>query len=727
MRRNIPISLIILILTVGCAQALFAKQPVLSPELDTALTNAKMNDEFSVIVRFKNSPNITAITAAVPETDAAKSVIDTLKTTANASERAIEAVLDSGAVKDRKTLWIINGMAVKANPATLKKLADDPTVESIVPDKKIRLPKNEKIEKFTADPGKIPPGQAKKPDGSVSPQSGGGGGYGTPEWNIGMVHADDLWSMGYTGQGVVVATMDTGVDAVHADLSGRWRGGSTGWYDPNGQHATPYDVSGHGTAVLSLILGGDATGSAIGVAPGAQWISVKIFNDAGEASYSAIHDGFQWLLDPDGNSNTNDMPHVVNNSWALEDAVDMCIEEFRSDIQILKSAGIAVVFAAGNAGPGGATSLSPACNLEGYAVGSVDNGKVIALSSSRGVGACEGDTYPEVTAPGVNVRTADLTFGFWTTAYAYAEGTSFAAPHVTGAMALLLSADANLTVAELESVLLQTPEDLGATGPDDEYGYGLIDALAAYHSLGGSPTCTDADSDGFYLESGCGVDVDCDDADPTVYPGATEIPDDGIDQDCDGFDLILCVDEDNDGFYAAENCGSDVDCDDTDPTIHPGATEIPDDGIDQDCDGFDLILCVDADNDGYFAGLDCGTAVDCDDADPTVHPGAAEINGDGIDQDCNGYDLTIDITRAIYRTAQDKVVVLTTSNLAENADLAAEIPGIGAVNMRWNADLTRWQKTVAGAISKGFDPANPGSVVVSGPEGSAEAPIVIKP
>ncbi|NCG20627.1 MAG: hypothetical protein GWP91_16585 [Rhodobacterales bacterium] len=132
----------------------------------------------------------------------------------------------------------------------------------------------------------------------------------------------------------------------------------------------------------------------------------------------------------------------------------------------------------------------------------------------------------------------------------------------------------------------------------------------------------DGDGDGFY------EDLDCDDADSTSFPGATEIPNDNIDQDCDGFDV---VDADNDGFVSDVSGGTD--CDDNNAAVYPGAYEEPYNNVDEDCDGVEL---WDVDNDNFDGPSLTGD--DCNDADPSVHPNAPEVWYDGVDQNCDELD-----------------------------------------------------------------------------------------
>jgi subtilisin family serine protease len=349
-------------------------------------------------------------------------------------------------------LWIINGLSVTATAAVIQELAARPDVRAITPDA------------IAIVPAGIP--------------AAGSADAGAVEANLSAINAPALWSLGFQGQGVVVANMDTGVDLGHPDLATRYRGGANSWFDPYGQHAAPADLTGHGTATMGLMVGGDAGGSSIGVAPQAQWIAVKIFDDSGSATATAIHLGYQWLLDPDGNPDTPDAPRVVNNSWTF--GSPGCNLAFQPDLQVLRAAGILPVFAAGNYGPAAASAASPANYPEALAVGSINNEGQIDASSSRGPAACgqSGGLYPALVAPGVNILSSDR-FGL----YSYNSGSSLAAPHAAGVLALLLSAYPELTVYQQAAALASGADDLGDAGLDNTFGYGRLDALASYQWL----------------------------------------------------------------------------------------------------------------------------------------------------------------------------------------------------------------------------------------------------
>src|SRR5215475_12604191 len=416
-----------------------------------------------VIVTLKTQVDPSSVSGA-NRRQRSRNLESRLRGTAEAGQRGLLTLLRKrqaqGLVTELDPLWIFNGIGVTATPSVVRELATRSDVRRIDPELTIQAP---------AAPTAIAPTD-------IAPAA--------PEPNVSLVNAPALWNLGYRGQGVVVANMDTGVDYSHPDLAGRWRGGTDSWFDPYGQHPTvPTDVNGHGTATMGVIVGGDAGGTSIGVAPDAQWIAVKAFNDRGSATSTAIHRGFQWLLDPDGNPNTADAPDVVNDSWTLSTAG--CNLEFQPDLTQLRAAGILPIFAAGNYGPTLGTVLSPANNPSAFAVGDTDDADLIDPSSSRGPSACDQTVVPRAVAPGVNVRTTDL-YGLYTTA----SGTSLAAPHVAGALALLLSAFPDLPADRQASALESGAVDLGPSGQDNDYGVGRLDVLAAYQGVGTAPDFT---------------------------------------------------------------------------------------------------------------------------------------------------------------------------------------------------------------------------------------------
>jgi bacillopeptidase F len=425
----------------------------IAPELESMLQAVAPEQEIGVIVRFSGRPNLDALPAG-DQAARRSAIITALRKQAEHSQKPMLEFLRDTPARQVVSLWMINGMSLRLPAHAASQLVHVPLVQSI------------------------------SLDATLSASETAAASSAPAEWNLSLIGAPQLWQNGHLGQGVVVASLDTGVDIDHADLAGKWRGGANSWFDPHGQHDVPGDIHGHGTQTMGLIVGGDAGGTSIGVAPGAQWIAAKIFDDSGIATYSAIHQAYQWVLDPDGNADVDDAPQVVSNAWGMAQSPGVCDTEFRDDISVLRIAGIAMAFSAGNAGPAAATSVSPANYAQSLSVGAVDSGLVVANFSSRGPSACDGALFPTVVAPGVDVRTTDLTFGgLIPNAYIDVTGTSFAVAHVAGGMALLISAVPDVSVTGLETALRGSANDIGATGADNDAGHGVIDLATAFQQL----------------------------------------------------------------------------------------------------------------------------------------------------------------------------------------------------------------------------------------------------
>ncbi|MEO8446217.1 MAG: S8/S53 family peptidase, partial [bacterium] len=322
------------------------------------------------------------------------------------------------------------------------------------------------------------------------------------ETGLKVIKADVLWRLGFTGAGRTVMHIDTGVDGLHPALAPRWWGNNGrpwyhSWFDPISPSSTsPFDCGSHGTHTMGIMCGrNSATGDTIGVAPDAYWMSAGI-TDCPGASYPSMNIlAYQWAMDADTNAATTFMPDVISCSWQDPNVggTGQCTSIYVPTLAAVEAAGIAVCFSAGNSGPGVSTVTPPkninTDSLSVFSVGAVDGntaGTPIASFSSRGPSICGGSgtllIKPEVSAPGVNVRSSVPNNGYTTM-----SGTSMASPHVAGSIALLKQVAPGLTGKQIKAALFSTAIDLGTPGEDNDYGKGLIDIYAAFQQLGVFP------------------------------------------------------------------------------------------------------------------------------------------------------------------------------------------------------------------------------------------------
>jgi subtilisin family serine protease len=335
------------------------------------------------------------------------------------------------------------------------------------------------------------------------------------EWNIAKVRAPEVWSAGFTGEGVVIGGQDTGYQWDHPALKRQYRGwdGTTASHDYNWHDAIhsngacqadspfPCDDHGHGTHTMGTMVGDDGAGNRIGTAPGARWIGCRNMN-GGVGTPATYAECYQWFIAPtkrDGSAPDPAMaPDVINNSWGCPPS-EGCTEPnvLLAVVQAVRAAGIMTVHSGGNGGPACGTVSDPAATYaESFSVGATDSSDAIAAFSSRGPVTVDGSgrRKPDVSAPGVSVRSS-----LRGSTYATMSGTSMAGPHVAGAAALLLSAYPWLAgeVDTIENLLEQTATprttsqacggDTPASVPNHGYGWGRIDALAAYNTACSAP------------------------------------------------------------------------------------------------------------------------------------------------------------------------------------------------------------------------------------------------
>ncbi|MFF5289573.1 carboxypeptidase regulatory-like domain-containing protein [Paractinoplanes globisporus] len=467
MRRALAAALAATVLTVGG----YAPRPAAAslPEL----AGGKRADIFVVL---RDRADLSAV--ARERGHAAKTTrgYQLLRDTADRSQRDLRAQLTREKVS-YQPFWAVNAVLVRgADAALAARLAARPDVAAVRPNRTYRVP--------------------DLADSKAAAAAGTG-----VEWNIAQTRAPQVWSgFGTRGDGIVVASIDTGVQYDHPSLVRQYRGNkgngafdhNYNWYDPfrvcGAPTTGPCDNNGHGTHTMGTMVGDDGAGNQTGMAPGAQWIAAKGCEGETCTTMSLLLAG-EWVLAPtdlNGQNPRPDLaPDVVNDSWGA----DVSDAFFADVVSRWTQVGIFPAFAAGNTGPTCGTVGSPADYANTYAVAAYGSDGAIADFSSRG-SAGTADVKPDIAAPGVDVRSTVPGGKFLV-----ASGTSMATPHVAGAVALLWSAAPALIgdIAATRQVLDGSAVDVadtscGGTATDNQvWGQGKLDVYAAVQAAPRGP------------------------------------------------------------------------------------------------------------------------------------------------------------------------------------------------------------------------------------------------
>lgn len=291
---------------------------------------------------------------------------------------------------------------------------------------------------------------------------------------------------GLTGEGVVIAVIDTGIDASHESLDDLDDDDSTndpkviGWKDYINFRISPYDDHGHGTHVAGIAAGTGGGSEFIGVAPKAKLVGVKVLDDWGSGTFSTVIAGIEWTIQ---NKDVYNISIISMSLGANVNSDGTTPVEIAADYAV--ASGINFAVAAGNAGPSSNTVGIPASALDVITVGAVDKNLDIASFSSRGP-TRDGRIKPEVSAVGVDVISSVPRGDCWLCSpegYMGLSGTSMATPHVSGFIALLLEQSPSLTTAEVKDLVMNTAVDKGENGPDNTYGYGVLNGLKTLFNI----------------------------------------------------------------------------------------------------------------------------------------------------------------------------------------------------------------------------------------------------
>ena len=369
----------------------------------------------------------------------------------------------TGKVSSTKRFWTFNAFLIVAEGSVLEELAKRSDVERVIINRKLYLPPQPEVE--TAP--------IMRTFAST-----------TLEANIEQIRADEVWTgYGIRGAGVKVGIADTGCLSTHPDLSGKVV--KEAYFDDSGTKVadTATDYQGHGTHVAGIIAGGNASGKYIGVAPQASLLVARVFDpdpldpSKDTSSYAQVWAGVEWLIDNGA--------QVINLS--LGDSAGESVDAWKTQIDRWNDLlGVPVICAIGNSGPSSNTTSSPGNVPKALGVGAVDGSDTVASYSSRGPAVWSSVSYtkPDISAPGSGIRSS------WNDgSYSASSGTSMASPHVAGVAALMLGANPTLEAEEVKAIIKNNSHRMsGTTFPNNDYGWGRVDAFEAVTNSTGPDT-----------------------------------------------------------------------------------------------------------------------------------------------------------------------------------------------------------------------------------------------
>ena len=468
-----------------------------------------------VLILLGNQPDLSPAQALPTKEARGRWVSETLRAAADRDQGPLVAELARAGVPYRR-FWAVNAVQARLNAAQLQRV--------------LALPRVTRVAANLAARAVEPPAPVEWAASFAAPLAA--------EWGVSRVKAPWAWSQGYTGEGIVIAGQDTGYAWDHPALINAYRGydratgtvdHSYNWHDsihsdignpnPGGVNPCGYDSPipcddhGHGTHTMGTMAGNDlapdqpgwpsAATNAIGVAPGARWIGCRNM-DRGDGTPASYIECFEWFIAPypvtgtPAQGDPSKAPDVMDNSWGClssEGCTTQTLGIIEPALNAADAAGIVVVVSAGNSGSACGTIWNPpAIYPRALAVGSTNSTDGLASNSSRGPVTYAGQTYtkPDLSAPGVSVRSS-LPGG-----YGSMSGTSMAAPHVVGVVALLLSAQPSLRGQTdlIKAIVTRTADPMNyatcgaAPGglPNNGYGWGIVNAQRAIESLGQAGT-----------------------------------------------------------------------------------------------------------------------------------------------------------------------------------------------------------------------------------------------